>query len=398
MDLYTIAFSNLKRRKIKALLVAFGLVIGVASVVALLSIVTAMRLELGDRLDEFGANIVVLPRSEGTELTYGGVHSVDVSFTTETLTEADLPLIDTIPERKSINIIQPKLVGAVDVAGTTALLVGGNTRLEFSLKPWFSLKEYDRLPAGSAANLALLDLPEDGVLLGAAAARTLDVSAGDDIVLDNESFFVYGVLNQTGNAEDGLIFAALPSVQRLLGRPGELSMIEIAAYCNFCPVEEAVAQLSDVLPNARVTALRQAALIREETITRFYSFGLVLSGIVLFVTALTVMVTTLTAVNERTREIGIFRAIGFRSSHVATIILLETLMVSLMAGVLGYLAGFGTARVFGPFLARMDVTVAWNYDTLIMSVLLSMALAALSSLYPAVKAAKLDPAEALRFI
>ncbi len=271
MDLYTIAFNNLKRRKVKALLIGFGLTVGISSVVALLGIVHGMRLELGDRLDEFGPNIVVLPRAEEASLTYGGVHAVDVAFNTEKLTEDDLPRIDTIPERKSINIIQPKLIGAVDAAGRNVLVVGGDTRLEFSLKPWFSLETQAGLPPESVEDLTLLELPADGVILGAVAARNLEKNAGDEIYLNNERFFVYGVLKHTAAQEDGLMFITLPAAQRLLGRPGELSMIEIAAYCNFCPVEEAVAQLSDVLPGARVTALRQAALIREETITRFYS-------------------------------------------------------------------------------------------------------------------------------
>ena len=398
MDLYTIAFSNLKRRKVKALLVALGLIVGVASVVALLGIVTAMRLELGDRLDEFGANIMVMPQAEGTQLTYGGIHTVDVAFDAETLTEDDLPKIDAIPERKSINIIQPKLVGAVDVANRPVLVVGGDTRLEFTLKSWFSLAEHADSTGDTVPNLALWELPEDGVLLGATAARVFEKGAGDEITLNNEQFFVYGVLNQTGTEEDGLVFTALPTAQRLLERPGQLSMIEIAAYCNFCPIEEAVAQLSDALPNARVTALRQAALIREETIDRFYSFGLMLSSIILFVTVLTVLVTTLTSVNERTREIGIFRAIGFRSTHVATIVVLESVLISFVAGVIGYVAGLALAQLFGPFLVGMQVSVPWSVETLAMSILLSVALATVASLYPAIKAARRDPADALRFI
>lgn len=397
MDLYTIAFNNLRRRKMKAFLIAFGLIVGVSTVVAVLGIVHAMRLELGDRLDELGANIVVLPRSEGAEMTYGGIHTVDVAFNAETLSEADLPKIDTIPERKSINMIQPKLVGAVDVDGRQALVVGADTRKEFSLKPWFSLASHAGLPAEAVADPALFALPADGVLLGAAAAKNLGKTAGETLQINGERYHIYGVLTQSGAQEDGLVFLALPELQRLLNRPGELSMIEIAAYCNFCPIEEAVAQLSDVLPNARVTALRQAALIRQETIDRFYSFGLVLCGIVLFVSALTVTVTTLTSVNERTREIGIFRAIGFRSSHIAAVIVLEAVLVSLAAGVLGHLSGYGLARLFGPYLVRVEITVPWRSDIFGLAVLLSVALAALASLYPALKAARQDPAEALRF-
>jgi putative ABC transport system permease protein len=159
-----------------------------------------------------------------------------------------------------------------------------------------------------------------------------------------------------------------------------------------------VAQLTDVLPNGRVTALRQAALVREETIERFSSFGIALSGVVLLVAALVVLTTMLSSVNERTREIGIFRAIGFRRMHVLQIILLEALLVSIFGGLAGYFAGNAIARATGPYFAQMRVSVPWNTEMILPAVLLSAAIAVAASIYPALKAANLDPVEALRFI
>lgn len=399
MSIYQIALNNLKRRKVKMVFLVVGLVVGVATVIALLSIVQAMRLELGDRLDEFGANVVITPRSEGMELSYAGTHVSEIAFDIELLTEEDLPKIREIPDGDSVNIISPKIVGAVNADGQKALLVGIDTKREFTMKPWFSLREQDGVSAGQRlTDLALLDVPENGVLLGAGTAKVFNKKAGDVIGIEGRAFRVTGVLNELGAEGDGLIYGNLAVVQEILGRPGEFSMIEISAYCNFCPVEEIVAQLTDVLPNGRVTALRQAALIREETIHSFTSFGFAFSGVVLMIAALVVLTTMLSSVNERTREIGIFRAIGFRRLHVVQIIVLEAAVVSILAGLLGYLAGNGLARVAGPFLAQMQVTVPWNTSLILPSVLLSSTLAILASLYPALKAAKLDPAEALRFI
>ncbi|MDW7650907.1 MAG: FtsX-like permease family protein [Bacillota bacterium] len=399
MSIYQIALSNLKRRKVKMAFLVIGLVVGVATVVALFSIVQAMRLELGERLDEFGANVVITPRSEGMELSYGGTHVSEVAFDVEMLTEADLPKIREIPDGESINIISPKIVGAVTVDGQQTLFVGVDTKREFTMKPWFSLREEAGVPAGERiTDLALLDVPEDGLILGSGAARALDKNAGDLMDVQGRAFTVTGVLHEMGTEEDGLIYGNLAVVQGLVGRPGEFSMIEVSAYCNFCPVEEIVAQLTDVLPNGRVTALRQAALIREETIDRFSSFGFALSGVVLLVAALVVLVTMLSSVNERTREIGIFRAIGFRRLHVVEIIVLEVLIVSIIGGLAGFAVGNGLARVAGPFLAQMQVSIPWNTSLILPSVALSSILAVVASLYPALKAARLDPVEALRFI
>jgi putative ABC transport system permease protein len=399
MSIFQIAFNNLKRRKIKMAFLVVGLVVGVATVVSLFSIVQAMRLELGDRLDEFGANVVITPRSEGMELSYGGTHVSEVSFNVQLLTEEDLPKIREVPDGDSINIISPKIVGAVMADGQNALLVGVDTKREFTMKPWFSLREQaDLAPGQKVGDLALLEIPEDSLLLGSSAARAFGVAAGDTLIVNNREFSVFGVLNELGTEEDGLMYGNLLVVQGLLGRPGEFSMIEVSAYCNFCPVEEIVAQLTDVLPNGRVTALRQAALVREETIDRFSSFGIALSGVVLLIATLVVLTTMLSSVNERTREIGIFRAIGFRQMHVMQIILLEAVMVSVLGGLTGFFVGNIVARAAGPFLAQMSVSVPWNTEMILPSVILAAALSVAASIYPALKAARLDPVEALRFI
>ncbi|MCW3491396.1 ABC transporter permease [Dethiobacter alkaliphilus] len=399
MNIFQIAVNNLKRRKMKMLFLMLGLVVGVATVVAMLSIVEAMRLELGDRIDEFGANAVIMPRSEGVELDYGGTMVSGVTFDMETLTEDDIPKIYESSVVDYVNIVSPKLVGAVQAEGQNGLIVGVDTKREFTQKPWFSLQSQDGVGRGeSVGELALLDVPEDGIILGSSAARVLDKNAGDRLEVNEETFTVFGVLAPMGTEEDGLIYANLPVVQGLLERPGELTMIEVSAYCNFCPIEEVVIGLSDALPNANVIALRQAAQFRYQTIDQFTAFGYALSGVVLLIAALVVLTTMLSSVNERTREIGIFRAIGFRRAHVMEIVYLEAGMVSILGGLAGYLLGSAAASVAGPFLAQIQGSVPLRYDLILPAILLSAVLALLASTYPALKAAKLDPAEALRFI
>jgi putative ABC transport system permease protein len=399
MNIFQIAVSNLKRRKMKMLFLMLGLVVGVATVVGMMSIVQAMRMELGDRIDEFGANVVIVPRSEGVELSYGGTVVSDVSFNVQSLTMDDIPRIYESGVVEYINIVSPKLIGGVNADGQNALLVGVDTKREFTQKPWFSLKEQAGLASGERiGDLALLDVPEDSVIIGSSAARVLGKRAGDTLELNGRAFSVFGILSDLGSEEDGLIYANLAVTQGLLGRPGELSMIEVSAYCNFCPIEEIVAGLSDALPNSNVVALRQAAMFRYQTIDQFSAFGYALSGVVLLIAALVVLTTMLSSVNERTREIGIFRAIGFRRVHVMEIIFLEAGMVSVLGGLAGYVIGSAAARTAGPFLAQISGDIPLRTDLILPAVLLSALLAVLASAYPALKAAKLDPAEALRFI
>lgn len=396
MSLFQIALSNIKRRKVKMLFPVIGLMLGVAAVVSMLGIVSAMELELGDRMDEFGANAIILPRSQGVELGHSGT---DAAFDVHTLTMEDIPLIYTSEVTEYLNIISPKLIGAVETDERKVLLAGIDPRAEFTQKPWLSLYRQYGVDAGRPVeDLALLSLPEKGILLGYTAAKALAAEPGDWVPLNGGAYQVYGILNKTGGEEDGLIYAELSAVQRLLNRPGELSMIEVSAYCNFCPIEEIAAGIDAVLPGGRTIPLRQAALFREESIDRFSAFGYALSAFVLAIAALVVLTTMLSAVHERTREIGILRAVGFRSVHIAQIILLEVLMLSVVGGLLGFGAGSLLASTFGPFLAQLQDAVPYRFELLLPSVLLAILVAMGAGLIPALKAARLDPAQALRFI
>ena len=103
MGLFKIALSNIIRRKRKMSFLVVGLLVGVATVVALISIVAAMRLELGNELDKFGPNIVITPRFQGLELNYGQ-QVTEVLSDVKPLTASDVPLIKAIPDGDSINL------------------------------------------------------------------------------------------------------------------------------------------------------------------------------------------------------------------------------------------------------------------------------------------------------
>lgn len=397
MNLMQIALNNLKRRKVKMLFIMMGLVVGVSTVVAFINIIQAMNMELGDRIDEFGANAIILPRSEGLEVHYGNAAVSDLTYEIEDLTLDDIPKIFESSVAEYINIVSPKLIGGVDVGQQKSILVGIDTRWEFTQKPWLALEESPE-SNGQFYDLSLVELADEDLILGYTAARALGVAAGDQLTINDEAFRVFGVLNKVGSEEDGLIYAKLPVVQRILNKPNQLSMIEVSAYCNSCPIEEIVVGLEEALPHSRVIALRQAALFREETIQQFSVFGYALSGMVMIIAALVVLTTMMSSINERTREIGIFRAIGFRRSHVMTVIFLEVGIIGILSGVVGFVFGSLSASLAGPFLAQLQGQVPMQLNLLLPAIVLSTGLAIISSAYPALKAAKLDPAEALRFI
>ena len=175
-------------------------------------------------------------------------------------------------------------------------------------------------------------------------------------------------------------------------------MAEVAALCSGCPIPEMVRQISDVLPSASVMAIQQVVKGRMETIGHFQKFSYVVSALVLFVGCLMVLVTMMGSVRERTVEIGIFRAMGFRKSHVIRIILLEAGIVAAVAGIVGYFAGLGATRVLLPLFTEGHGHGAISLDPVMAGAafLASIILGIGASLYPALMASRLDPNEALR--
>jgi putative ABC transport system permease protein len=173
----------------------------------------------------------------------------------------------------------------------------------------------------------------------------------------------------------------------------------VAALCSDCPVEEIAVQLGDVLPGTRVTAMQQVTRNRMEALEVFRTFSYVIAAIIIAIEALVVFVTMMGSVSARTREIGIFRALGFRRAHVTSLVLMEAAVASVVAGALGYLAGMGAAYLLLPFFAEgLNVTVSWAPPLAAGAVLLAVLIGALGSLYPALHASRLDPTVSLRAI
>lgn len=385
MRLTQIAVNNLQRRKGKVAFLLSGLIIGVATIVSMVSITTALNADLQDKIDQFGANMVVAPKSGSLALDYGGVQVSSTAFDVRDLKEEDAAKILTIPNKANIAAVAPKLIGATEINGTRALMVGIDFESELRLKKWWKISGNEPKDAGD-------------ILVGSNIASKLNLSPGNSVRLKNEEFRVAGILTETGSQEDSVFFVQLPVAQRLLDKPGALSLIEVAALCRACPIEEIIVQVKDVIPDVRVSALRKAVVAREETVNQLTSFTAAISIAVLFIGALIVLTTMMSSVNERTREIGIFRATGFRKSHIMKIIFTESLILSLIGGFAGWLIGMLASFTLGPSIANISVSVI-QLDPVVAgsAIILSIIVGFLGAFYPAIKASNLDPADALRF-
>ncbi len=384
MKLHTISINNLKRRKAKMAFLTIGLMVGIATIVTLVTLTRSMSSDIGHKMDEFGANILITPQSNGLAMNYGGISLGGVTFDQREIKEEDLAQINTIRNNKNISAIAPKVLGGIKVHDRNVLLVGVRFDSELRMKQWWRI--FGDTPKG-----------DNELLLGSDASKVLNVNQGDTLTIKGENFKVAGVLDQTGSQDDALIFASLPKAQKLLGKEGKITLVEVAALCSGCPISDMVVQIAEKLPDARVSAIQQVVEGRLKALDQFKRFSYVMAGVVVFIGSLIVFVTMMGSVNERTSEIGVFRAIGFRKSHIMRIILLEAALVSLLAGLLGYAAGMGGAKLALPFMAESkNALLAWDMAVAVGSVGLALVLGLVASLYPALHASKMDPTEALR--
>jgi len=383
MKLRDIALCNLRRRKAKATFVMLGLVIGVTAVVAFISLVEALTNDINHKLEKYGANILIVPKTENLSLTYGGLSVGGVSFEMREIRQEELERLKSIKNAGNVAAVGPMVLGPVKIHDRDVLLAGMELGVAPLLRPWWRIR-------GEAPG-------EGSLLLGAEAARILGLDVGSHVPINGRELPVTGVLESTGSQDDQIVFAPLRTAQSVLGKEGRISMAEVAALCSGCPIDDMVKQISAVLPEANVMAIKQVVKSRMEALAHFQKVAYVLSALVMLVGGLVVLVTMMGSVRERTSEFGIFRAIGFQRRHVIWIVLFEAGVISLLAGVMGYLMGLGATKLALPFFAEShDIMLPFNPvlggAVLVLALILGLA----SSSYPALMAARLDPNDALR--
>lgn len=384
MRLKDISINNLRRRKGKVFFLILGLTIGITTVVTLISVTRMMNEDISKKLDEFGANILIIPRSDDISLSYGGMSLGGVAIDSQTLRDSDLPKIRQIEVQENISIVSPKLIGLMEIEGKKVPLMGVQFGEELRLKKWW------KIHGAEPKN-------RNEVLLGNEVAVRLFKSTGDTLSINGKVVKIAGVLDETGSQDDFFILSDLTFVQEAMKKPGALSLIEISAFCNTCPIEEIVKQISGKLPHAKVTAIKQTLQTKMEALDHFKKFSVGISIIVLLIGGLIVFTNMMASVNERKREIGIFRAIGFRKSHVVRIIFLEASIIGFIAGIVGYLLGLGVSQIIGPMMTGVKGGSLFIDPLLaIGAIFLSSLVGILSSAYPALHASKMDPTTALR--
>ncbi len=357
----------------------------VAVVTTLYLVTRSARADLEAKVDAYGANIVVVPRTKELPLSYGGVELGGLTYEAQPLTTVDVAVIRTIEEKQNINRVAPKLVDSTQIGDVRLLVVGVDWPEELGLKQWWVID--GRAPTAVTE-----------VLAGDRALERLGLAVGESVSFEGVEFTIVGRLHPTGTQEDDLLFLDLATAQRLWDRPGEVSFVEVSAWCSSCPIETMNAQISVALPQVRVSAMLKAVESREILVGQFQLFGAVLSVLMVLVGCLIVFTSTLGSVRERRGEIGVFRAMGFRQVHVLDIVLTENMALALVGGIAGVALAWAASGPMARSVVGVTSSVAPAALDLVAALAVSLLVVLASSLYPAWKAARLSPMLAMRKI
>lgn len=209
---------------------------------------------------------------------------------------------------------------------------------------------------------------------------------------------VSGILDETGQVDDHLVFMSLEDAQQVLAQPGAVSLVELLLRTGDQQEEDRLVQdLNHILPpETRAVVVQGAARERQQAAARFVVLARFIAWVLLAAGALIVFTTQMGHVRQRRREIGILRAIGYRQRHIFTIVLGEVVVVAAAGGIFGYLIGLALQSALAPVILGAGATLGVKPVVAIQAVGLALASGLAAGFYPAWRAARLDPLEALR--
>jgi putative ABC transport system permease protein len=386
MTIFTLPIRYVGAKWLRAVLLVSIFTAGLASMSGLYQVSTLVADNMERKLLSFGANILVRPKHETLQISYGGYSLGDVTLDEQPITlDAALKAIDDIEQRGNIAIIAPKMLATSRVSGQGVALVGVNWKDELQLKSYWEVE--GDFPIINNQNV---------ILAGAAAARKLGLNPGQVLDLGDRNLRVGGVLKPTGSDDDTVLFVPMSLAQRIADKEGQASFLEVAAHCAGCPIEEIVDQLQTALPGTDVLALTQVAESRMYSIQFTQKLAFSVSLVILVTACAMLFMSMLSAVAERRREIGILRAVGFSRAKVFVVFVSEAIVIGFLSGALAYVLGqFMTAYVLRHLQLLEDVSLRFQGDGLMLLVLLAALTAAVAAAFPAWRASLVEPAEAL---
>ena len=401
-DLMEETFFSMKSNKSRASLTILGIVIGIGSVIAMISVGQGVSAGITSKIESLGTNLLVVSpgQQKSASVVRGGMGSAT------TLTQDDS---DAIAEQiTDITAVAPTVSSRKQV---TAKGTNTNTSIYGIDTKYFSVKNTS-VELGTEITEAQLKSKSKVAILGPTTRDDLfgaDVDpTGQKIRINSQEYTVIGVTTAKGGtgmgSSDDLIYIPLTTAQQYLTGNNKLSTInvQVTDADMMTYVEEEISALlltrhniADA-DNADFSIMNQADMLDtmssvSDTLTLLLG---AIAGISLLVGGIGIMNMMLTTVTERTREIGLRKSLGASKSDISNQFLAESVVLTFIGGIIGIALGWAAAWMITTMSSTTTVVTSWS---IFLAVGISALIGIVFGYYPAHRAAKLDPIEALRY-
>lgn len=380
------ALKNILRHKVRSLLTVFGIAASVAVLFSIISFNNGFEKGLSKEIERTGIHFMVVPAGCPHEVASLVLHgSIIPKF-------LDDSVIEKIKEVEGIELVTPLLVTQLPnpEKNRVDLVYGVDMSSIEKLKPSWTI---------------IGDVPksDDGVLVGSEIAGHDNLKIGDKInyLSAKKSFTVTGILLKTGSQDDAFIYMPINAVQEIMQKPNGVTAIgvKVSVPEQLVKVTE---NLSMKVPGIQIVTMGQVITSLSTLAASAKILSLSIAIIAIIISAVGVMNSILMAIFERTQEIGMLRAIGASRLDIFRIVIKETAFLTTAGGLSGIImsiigAGFieGIVRGFMPYVPSGRMIVFDPYLAFL-CILFSVFVGIISGFYPAWKASRINPIEAIR--
>lgn len=391
VDYFLMAINSISHRKLRSWLTVIGIIIGVAAIISLITTSRSLESTIEQQFEQFGANRILISakgfQGPGT-LSQG-------------LTQED---VETIEKISGFKYVVPALFRTSEIKHnkeTGFTLVGGIPAENFE-----QFFEDAGIEIQEGRNIQ--DNEKNVAIIGALAAKEMfdkELRIGEDIEINKQEFEIVGILEEVGNSQDdNQINIPIDAAREIFNEPEAVDTIiaQVKSSSDIPLLQEKIEKELERKRDDTNFQVLTATQILEQINQVLGVMQVVLVGIAaisLVVGAIGIMNSMYTSVLERTKDIGIMKAIGARNLDILQIFLIESGLIGFVGGIFGIILGTIMALIIGQFSKNAGFLLIINIEPLILifGLLFAFIVGVISGSLPAYQASKLKPVDALRY-
>lgn len=376
MSFISLIFKNPFRNKSRALLAIVGIGIGIATIIALGAITAGLTTTLDDTLHEGGSDFSILSKEADSSGTPYGTATIDEEW------------VDKVQNISGVKNVEGVYIGMIATEDNPySMVIGIDPTNDFNLSSMKMTLNEGRMIKNNSKEL----------IVGKLALEDLNKSLGDTITIKDDEFTIVGVYESGDPNQDNGMLTSISDVQGLLDDPGKISIMYVYVESG-ANVEDVTKRINDTYGDniTTITSITDVEMVAESLdMVNAASWGISLLAIL--IGGIGIINTMIMSVYERTREIGVLKAVGWKGRRILGMILGESLVLTITSGIIGSIIGVIGTQLLVALNIFGGMTPVYTIDIFIQAFAVAIIVGLIGGLYPAWRASRLPPTEALRY-